>query len=168
MLFQSPHLIPDRGEYWRHKNTLMVAIYLYLTLIRLYLITELNDDQCLWFCFACLHSHGIIKAWWKDARLLILNTLYGGRTKVWPPLKKRGSDMKERNRAIRRHHSERLKTKRSRFSAAGNCFLGDITTVSKGMTYHTPCRCSCWMCGNQRKFHGMNAQEKRARALFTD
>ena len=91
-----------------------------------------------------------------------------GRTKVWPPLKKRGSDMKERNRAIRRHHSERLKTKRSRFSAAGNCFLGDITTVSKGMTYHTPCRCSCWMCGNQRKFHGMNAQEKRARALFTD
>lgn len=73
--------------------------------------------------------------------------------------------MNKTQRAVRRHHQQRLKTKRSRYSNAG--FACDaVTPVSAGIAYVTPCGCSCWMCGNQRHHHGPNMQERRAKMRF--
>lgn len=70
--------------------------------------------------------------------------------------------MKSTKRALRRHHAKRLKSRREHFSNAG-----DKGSVALGVVYHTPCLCSCWMCGNQRKHHGMYIQERRARAMYS-
>lgn len=69
--------------------------------------------------------------------------------------------MKSQKRALRRHHAARLKTKRSHYYNAG---AGG--PVAFGKVYHTPCLCSCWMCGNQRKHHGAGMQERRSRELY--
>nr|DAM71974.1 MAG TPA: hypothetical protein [Caudoviricetes sp.] len=37
-----------------------------------------------------------------------------------------------------------------------------------GKIYCTPCACSCYLCGNQRIYHGVNIQEQRALLRFTD
>ena len=50
------------------------------------------------------------------------------------------------SRALRRHHLSRLKNKRRH----DYCFTG----VSIGQHIATPARCSCWMCGNPRRFYG--------------
>mgnify|MGYP000002621467 FL=1 len=50
------------------------------------------------------------------------------------------------SRALRRHHLSRLKSKRRH----DYCFAG----VSIGQHVATPARCSCWMCGNPRRFYG--------------
>lgn len=72
--------------------------------------------------------------------------------------------MKTSNRAVRRHHMKRLKTKRGRYNNTAASWDGDATVANIGKVYHTPCRCSCWMCGHQRFYHGLNMQEIRARA----
>lgn len=68
-----------------------------------------------------------------------------------------------RSRAWRRHHLFRLKSQRNRYRST-------IAKTPKivGKVYRTPCACSCFMCGNQRKHHGINIQEHRASLLFTD
>lgn len=68
-----------------------------------------------------------------------------------------------RNRAWRRHHIFRLKSKRKTYR----------TTVAKtpkvvGKIYQTPCSCSCYICGNERINHGENIQERRAKSRYTD
>lgn len=68
-----------------------------------------------------------------------------------------------RTRAERRHHERRLKAIRRNYNNAGNRSPGHI-----GMVYHTPCSCSCWMCGNQREHHGMSWQEIIDRLRYTD
>ncbi|EAO9319274.1 hypothetical protein OK94_01280 [Salmonella enterica] len=68
-----------------------------------------------------------------------------------------------RTRAQRRHHERRLKAIRRHYNNARSC-----SSTHVGMVYHTPCSCSCWMCGHQRKNHGMNRQEVRARLRYTD
>ncbi|TLV16728.1 hypothetical protein FE839_12960 [Klebsiella indica] len=67
--------------------------------------------------------------------------------------------MKSQKRALRRHHAARLKSKRRHYR---NAYSGG--PVAFGKVYHTPCPCSCWMCGHQRRYHGMGRQEIKARA----
>lgn len=63
----------------------------------------------------------------------------------------------------RRHHARRLKAKRCLYSNAG-----DGNAAAIGMVAHTPCLCSCWMCGHQRQHYGQSMQERRARLRYTD
>jgi len=70
--------------------------------------------------------------------------------------------MKSKKRAVRRHHTARLKAKRMHYYNAAPGGLNSIRIV-----YQTPCLCSCWMCGNQSKHHGMHIQERRARAMYS-
>lgn len=56
-------------------------------------------------------------------------------------------------RALRRHHSARLKHKRRHdFCAYSRDERRAIGPINRHVI--TPCPCSCWMCGNPRKFHG--------------
>ena len=65
--------------------------------------------------------------------------------------------MEERTRALNRHHDARIKSKRTRY-------VNDWTEATRatrvptakeiGRKACTPCNCSCYMCGNPRKFTG--------------
>ncbi|MEM6343146.1 MAG: hypothetical protein AAF927_04675 [Bacteroidota bacterium] len=56
-------------------------------------------------------------------------------------------DFKNRRRALRRHHRDRLKQKRKHY------WGGDLAENSKShLLINTPKPCSCFMCGNPRKF----------------
>ena len=61
------------------------------------------------------------------------------------------------NRALRRHHRERLKKKR-RFH-----WSRDLSKDPKILSrvIDTPTPCSCWMCRNLRKSEGETLQERR-------
>lgn len=62
-----------------------------------------------------------------------------------------------RTRAERRHHVRRVKANRSKYWT-----WEPKDKKALGMLSRTPCICSCWMCGHQRKGHGPNMQERRA------
>lgn len=49
-------------------------------------------------------------------------------------------------RALRRHHRERLIRKRRRI-------IWWAEHSHSGVLANTPCPCSCWMCGNPRKYY---------------
>lgn len=59
-------------------------------------------------------------------------------------------------RALRRHHTERLKRKRAGY------FFGKAGVK----VFHTPALCSCPMCGNPRKWFGERTIQERR--LFQD
>ena len=66
--------------------------------------------------------------------------------------------------SLRRHHLARLKRKRRH-----DCKVSGREHVSGSLKFHvtTPKPCSCWMCGNPRRYHGngkdgKTVQEKRA------
>lgn len=61
------------------------------------------------------------------------------------------------NRAVRRHHVERLKQSRKYFW--GRQRLTDPRRL--GILVHTPKLCSCYGCGNQRKYKGLSISELR-------
>lgn len=63
--------------------------------------------------------------------------------------------MKDMSRAIRRHHAARLKKAR-RFHF-GRDFRHDPHGL--GLLLHTPTPCSCWMCGNPRRYVGRARDE---------
>lgn len=52
-------------------------------------------------------------------------------------------------KAERRHHTVRLKAKRGKYSGKGH------------VMFETPAACSCWMCGNPRKFFGERTVQER-------
>ena len=58
--------------------------------------------------------------------------------------------MKSNRRSVRRHHASRLKLNR-RFH-----WGRDLSRNPKvwGKVVNTPATCSCWMCGNPRKYNG--------------
>lgn len=62
--------------------------------------------------------------------------------------------MKDRKRAIRRHHRERMLKKRYKQVKTWNWHKPTEEFFRQETRYrlHTPCRCSCPMCGNPRKF----------------
>lgn len=67
--------------------------------------------------------------------------------------------MKNMKRALRRHHAARLKAVR-RFHW-GRDIRHDAKLVGK--VVDTPTPCSCWMCGNPRRFQNeLTCQERRA------
>ena len=67
--------------------------------------------------------------------------------------------MKDMKRAMRRHHTARLK------HARGHHWGLDIrqSPILLGKVVDTPTPCSCWMCGNPRRyFNALTRQELRA------
>jgi hypothetical protein len=73
--------------------------------------------------------------------------------------------MKNSLRALRRHHGQRLKA--SRRVHAGRDLSGDPRALGKALA--TACQCSCWLCGNPRRFFGLpTRQELRAAQRLAD
>jgi hypothetical protein len=68
------------------------------------------------------------------------------------------------SRTLKIHHRQRLSKKRQLH------FSRDLTTNPKELakTINTPTPCSCWMCGNQRKHHGLTLQEQKMLIKFTE
>ncbi|MEZ4775950.1 MAG: hypothetical protein R3D00_22420 [Bacteroidia bacterium] len=67
--------------------------------------------------------------------------------------------MKNYQRAIRRHHRERLLQKRKNYW--GNDRVHEI----KANVINTPKPCSCFMCGNPRKYWNEKTVQERRFAL---
>ena len=68
---------------------------------------------------------------------------------------------KSLKRALRRHHYRRLKRKRKRFWYGAD--FAPMGPRHLGMAVTTPKVCSCWMCGNPRRyFREKTLQEKKA------
>jgi hypothetical protein len=66
--------------------------------------------------------------------------------------------MPARPRATRRHHRERIIRKRYKRVKMGRWHVKRRGHLSKNNTV-----CSCWMCGNPRKYFGfVTRQEKKA------
>jgi len=63
-----------------------------------------------------------------------------------------------KQRALRRHHAQRLKRKRRGY------WNGAATASPRhaGKCLASPAICSCWLCGNRRKHHGPPIREVRA------
>jgi hypothetical protein len=61
-------------------------------------------------------------------------------------------------RSERIHQAQRAKRK-----VANYCTAGDKSSRAIGMAAHTPCLCSCWMCGNPSRYEGDKVKYK---ALF--
>lgn len=59
-------------------------------------------------------------------------------------------ETKDTKRAVRREHVARLKKNRAGFWGAK--WSGGMTPKQLGMVVHTPHLCSCYMCGNPRKY----------------
>jgi len=68
--------------------------------------------------------------------------------------------MKNTTRALKRHHQKRIKNNR-KYYWGGNAATSD---KSQGKCSRTPCLCSCWMCGNPRKYLGARFSERRQKA----
>ena len=60
-------------------------------------------------------------------------------------------------RAIRRHHYERLKRKRIRDN---HWYHGVLSERWLGISINTPTPCSCWMCGNPRKYFKLKTRQE--------
>ena len=68
---------------------------------------------------------------------------------------------KSLRRALRRHHYRRLKRKRERFWYG--TYSAPMGPRHLGMAVATPKVCSCWMCGNPRRyFREKTLQERKA------
>jgi len=66
-------------------------------------------------------------------------------------------------RAIRRHHRARL------LKARRNHYGGDWAAIAGGKLVNTATPCSCWMCGNPRKYTGeLTIAELKADLDFED
>lgn len=70
-----------------------------------------------------------------------------------------------KNRALRRHHDER--TKRRVAVYYGGYAAHDLKHRGRLAATRTPC--SCWMCGNPRRYAGeLTVQERRAAIDLVD
>lgn len=71
-------------------------------------------------------------------------------------------EQKSRKRAIRRHHRARLKKYRARHYGGPSDRQGRELARWYGGVVTTATRCSCWMCGNPRRYHNeLTIQERR-------
>jgi hypothetical protein len=66
--------------------------------------------------------------------------------------------MKNLNRALRRHHEKRLKNKVKSYR---NYSIAENPKLI-GKCFTAPAGCSCWLCGNRRKHHGLTLQEQKS------
>lgn len=67
------------------------------------------------------------------------------------------------DRALRRYHRQRVKNNRRKYWTV---FPHEESPKRLGIITTTPCICSCWMCGNPRKYYknskaGMKISEIR-------
>ncbi|BEU75774.1 hypothetical protein DSR26_23645 [Salmonella enterica subsp. enterica serovar Virchow] len=75
------------------------------------------------------------------------------------------------DRALRRHHRQRVKNNRKKYWTV---FPHEESPKRLGIITTTPCICSCWMCGNPRKYFknskaGMKTSEiRKMEAMITD
>ena len=68
-------------------------------------------------------------------------------------------------RALRRHHYQRLKRKRRDHYGSYGRHRDDV----QGQLANTAMLCSCWMCGNPRKYFGeITRQEALANLNFIE
>ncbi len=75
--------------------------------------------------------------------------------------------MERFNRAVRRHHVQRLKLKRKNYWGYGPNGHRQGHPVMPpnrlGQVVKHPAVCSCWMCGNDRKYFGhVSVGERRS------
>jgi len=72
--------------------------------------------------------------------------------------------MKNKKRALRLHHKMRIKSKRKDY-----LLMKDLDSISILKFINTPKPCSCFMCGNPRKFwKEKTLQEIRSRTNFEE
>lgn len=65
--------------------------------------------------------------------------------------------MEKFSRSVRRHHRERLKNNRKNYHNGPEWYKDQVS-----IWVNTPTPCSCWGCGNPRKyFNSLTIQEKR-------
>jgi hypothetical protein len=69
--------------------------------------------------------------------------------------------MKNIIRGIRRHHLQRLKKARAFDQAIGESRQDDAAAL--GRHVNTPAKCSCWMCGNPRRYFDEKSRQERIR-----
>lgn len=75
------------------------------------------------------------------------------------------------DRALRRHHRQRVKNNRKKYWTV---FPHEESPKRLGIITTTPCICSCWMCGNPRKYYknskaGMKTSEiRKMEAMIMD
>lgn len=68
--------------------------------------------------------------------------------------------MKNYKRAQRRFHRERIRNKRKSYWNANDLPNGHLDDVRLGIVTSTPATCSCWMCGNPRKYWGDKTRQE--------
>ncbi|WP_143745709.1 hypothetical protein [Massilia sp. KIM] len=75
---------------------------------------------------------------------------------------------KNRQRALRRHHLERVKKKRADYAGGYVRQLPDAERLRRiGLYANTVPVCSCWMCGNPRRhLHESSLKEKLAELIL--
>lgn len=59
---------------------------------------------------------------------------------------------KDKSRALKFFHIERIKNNRKNYSTVF-CFNREGYSKRLGKSVKTPTPCSCWMCGNPRKYY---------------
>ncbi len=71
--------------------------------------------------------------------------------------------MKEAGRAVRRHEEQRIKKNRARHQlVVGGLEQTKPSERIVGIHAHTAAPCSCWMCGNPRKFFNERTLQERS------
>lgn len=72
-----------------------------------------------------------------------------------------------KKRALRRHHNERMKVRtRKMFSRWGHTEKEMEGSIDR--CYNNITRCSCYMCGNPRKYGELSFQERKGKWSETD
>ena len=75
--------------------------------------------------------------------------------------------LKDMKRAVRRHHVKRLRRKRKGYWSGILLHRECSASRWRGMITTTPKLCSCYMCGNPRKyFNERTMQEKKSDAAL--
>lgn len=72
-------------------------------------------------------------------------------------------------RALRRHHAKRVKQKCKKhivYRSWVQNFGNDEKAHALGIYHHNRKLCSCFMCGNPRKFNGNSAEAKTIQELI--
>lgn len=72
---------------------------------------------------------------------------------------------KSMSRSVRLQHTARLKNARRHYHRMDQ----EATARQVGRAFQAPAKCSCWLCGNQRKFNGeLSIQEQRQLQTFNE
>lgn len=68
-------------------------------------------------------------------------------------------------KALRRHHYRRIKAKQLRLAYVGT---ESGTKRHIGISLHTPCICSCYMCGNPRRLGSVTLAELKSNLSYDE